>query len=112
MGQARSYNNQLSLPKEHEGVACYTDGRQIELDDGSLSDVGFGFLIKHTPENITKLWGNIGKATFFQGEVFVIHKAVEMLLEYKPEPVHFFVDCQAAITDVCAIKCTSYTVKD
>ena len=98
--------------EEHEGVACYTDGSQVELHDGSLSDVGFGFLIKHTHGNITKLWGNIGKAIVFQGEVFAIHKAAEMLLEYEPEPVHFFVDCQAAIIDVCAIECSSYTVKD
>ena len=97
-------------PELQEGTVCYTEGSQTELEDGSLSDVGFGFVIQNTDGNTTKIWGNIGKATVFQVEAFAIHKAAKVLLEYEPTPVHFYVDCQSVIIDVCGIECNTLTI--
>ena len=66
-----------SNPDIHEGTVCYTDRSQMELENGSLSDVGFGFVIQTTDGSTMKIWGNIRKAIVFQGEAYAIHMAAE-----------------------------------
>ena len=41
-------------PTTQKGIQCYMDGSQLELEDGSLSDVGIGFVIRHTDKTTTK----------------------------------------------------------
>ena len=55
--------------------------------------------------------GNLGpRATVFQGEVFAIQKAAEWLLaEGGTDPVHFYIDSQAAITAILNVDCLLYT---
>ena len=124
-------------PQDVEGITCYTDGSQMSLEEakgeglipegeqpsedptnnpfapsrGGMGNVGFGFVISK-PIGKTTQWGNLGEdATVFQGEVFAVHKASEWLRDdVETDPIHFFIDSQAAIRAIAAIECDSITV--
>ena len=99
-------------PAEPNSTVCYTDGSQVVDEYGDLSDVGFGVTILHPDGTYTDAWGNIGDAIVFQGEVYAIYKAAALLLAHMDtSPVHFYVDCQAAIIAVTQVECNSLTVQ-
>ena len=86
-----------------------TDPKDPDLDYHNITpkgNVGFRFVIKAEPKNITQ-WGNQGQSAF-QGAV---HQAARWLLaDDKGTPINFFIDSRAAIEALGAVKVTSLTI--
>ena len=80
------------LPQTNCNLSCYTDGSKM------TSNAGYGFGIANSIDLVARGNGQLGKYnTVYQAEVTAIEKAVDELIEMKPEKVTIFSDSQAAI---------------
>ena len=95
------------LPDSQSEVQCFTDGSKKD------NQVGYGFGIFQGQIELATENGFLGKCqTVFQAEVTAIHKACELLNDFRAKSITIFSDSQAAIAALAGFKVNSKTVEN